>query len=141
MKSVVLRGLALSALMVALGSTGGAQQAPAAANDPRIGLKPGLKDAGVAARHMELVSTMPKPDGFFDPKDPLGPITPPETPPTPAPAGTAAAPTTPAATSSTGRDRGDGCGATAERARLRQLRSGLHRQSRRHGELQRVQHL
>jgi hypothetical protein len=97
MRSVVLRGLALSALMVALGSTGGAQQAPAAANDPRIGLKPGLKDAGVAARHMELVSTMPKPDGFFDPKDPLGPITPPETPPTPAPAGTAAAPTTPAA--------------------------------------------
>ena len=57
MRSVVLRGLALSALMVALGSTGGAQQAPAAANDPRIGLKPGLKDAGVAARHMELVST------------------------------------------------------------------------------------
>jgi hypothetical protein len=103
MTAVARRGLALSVMMLALGSAGGAQQAPASPNDPRIGLKPGLKDAGVAARHMELVSTMPKPDGFFDPKDPLGPVTPPETPPTPAPAGAAApaspdAPATPAAT-------------------------------------------
>ena len=103
MRSVVLRGLALSVLMLSMGITSGAQQAPAAANDPRVGLKPGFKDAGVAARNMELVSSMPKPEGFFDPKDPLGPVTPPEAPPTPAPAGVAAAPApaapaTPAAT-------------------------------------------
>ena len=33
-------------------------------------LKPGLRDAGVAARGMELVSTRPRPEGFFDPKNP-----------------------------------------------------------------------
>ena len=92
MRSVALRGLALSVLMLWMGITSGAQQAPAAANDPRVGLKPGFKDAGVAARNMELVSSMAKPEGFFDPKDPLGPATPPEAPPTPAPSGTAAAP-------------------------------------------------
>jgi hypothetical protein len=63
---------------------------PAASTDPRVGLKPGFKDAGVAARHMELVSSMPKPDGFFDPKNPAGLPSPPETP--------AAAAGTPAAT-------------------------------------------
>jgi hypothetical protein len=36
-------------------------------NDPRVGLKPGLRDAGQAARNMELLSSMPKPEGFFDP--------------------------------------------------------------------------
>ena len=40
--------------------------------DPRVGLKPGFKDAGVAARNMELVSSLPKPAGFFDPKQPAG---------------------------------------------------------------------
>jgi hypothetical protein len=33
-------------------------------DDPRIGLKPGLYDAGQAAFGMELVVTMPKPTGF-----------------------------------------------------------------------------
>jgi len=46
--------------------------------DPRVGLKPGLKDAGVAALSMELVATLPKPPGFFDPKAPSGETTPPE---------------------------------------------------------------
>jgi len=36
-------------------------------NDPRVNLKPGLRDAGVAARGMELVSTRPRPEGFYDP--------------------------------------------------------------------------
>jgi hypothetical protein len=40
--------------------------------DPRVGLKPGVRDAGVAARHMELVASLPKPDGFFDPAAPAG---------------------------------------------------------------------
>ncbi len=49
-----------------------AQQKPADPNDPRVGLKPGGRDAGVAARGMELVSTRPRPEGFFDPKNPTG---------------------------------------------------------------------
>jgi hypothetical protein len=57
-----------------------AQQKPAAADDPRIGLKAGHTDAGVAARNMELVSNLPKPPGFFDPKAPAGSVTPPERP-------------------------------------------------------------
>ena len=81
MRAVFVRGVAIAALMAAAGITGGAQQAPPSPNDPRVGLKPGLKDAGVAAWNMELVSSMPKPEGFFDPKDPLGPVTPPEQPP------------------------------------------------------------
>jgi hypothetical protein len=56
---------------------GGAQERPAAP-DPRVGLKPGLKNAGHAARNMELVTTLPKPEGFFDPKQPAGPPTGPE---------------------------------------------------------------
>ena len=58
---------------VAIGiATVGAQQKPADPNDPRVGLKPGLRDAGIAARGMELVSTRPRPDGFFDPRNPAG---------------------------------------------------------------------
>src|SRR5262245_57637117 len=60
------------------------------AQDPRIGLKPGFRDAGVAARNMTLIKSLPKPDGFFDPKNPAGIPTPPEpnpnTPPAAAPA-------------------------------------------------------
>jgi hypothetical protein len=57
-----------------------AQQKPARPDDPRIGLKPGHTDAGVAAWNMELVSNLPKPPGFFDPKAPAGSVTPPERP-------------------------------------------------------------
>ncbi len=42
----------------------------AATSDPRVGLKGGLRDAGVAARNMELLANLPKPDGFFDPDGP-----------------------------------------------------------------------
>ena len=38
--------------------------------DPRAGLKPGLDDAGEAIRHLELVASLPKADGFFDPLNP-----------------------------------------------------------------------
>jgi len=55
--------------------------------DPRVGLKPGLHDAGEAAWNMERVAGMPKPEGFFDPKAPAGNPAPPErdpnTPPGP----------------------------------------------------------
>ncbi len=76
----------------------GAQSKPAASSpsDPRVGLKAGIKDAAVAARNMELVRSLPKPEGFFDPKSPLGKPTPPEPPPGAANNNTPAA-TTPAA--------------------------------------------
>ncbi len=53
----------------------------AATSDPRVGLKGGLRDAGVAARNMELLANLPKPDGFFDPAAPAGAVSAPEPPP------------------------------------------------------------
>ena len=54
---------------------------PAASDtDPRVGLKAGLRNAGVAIRNLELVANVPKPAGFFDPKAPEGLPTGPETP-------------------------------------------------------------
>src|SRR5688500_13864349 len=41
-----------------------AQPAP----DPRPTLRAGMTDAGVAIRNMELVSTQPRPEGFFNPR-------------------------------------------------------------------------
>ena len=49
----------------------GAQQIPPAGaadkDDPRVGLKAGVDDAGVAARNMELVAHIARPEGFVDP--------------------------------------------------------------------------
>ncbi|MFA5909678.1 MAG: hypothetical protein WC815_12945 [Vicinamibacterales bacterium] len=102
MKSVATQVLALSAVVCSLVAAGNAQQKPMDPNDPRTGLKPGLRDAGVAARGMELVATRPRPDGFYDPKNPAGEAMPPERPagapaPAPPPAPPAAAPGAPAA--------------------------------------------
>lgn len=36
-------------------------------NDPRVGLAPGVENAGTAAKGMELLSNLPKPEGFRDP--------------------------------------------------------------------------
>jgi hypothetical protein len=58
----------------------GSGQASAQA-DPRVGLKGGFRDAGVAARNMELLANLPKPPGFFDPAAPAGAVSPPEPPP------------------------------------------------------------
>ena len=88
MKSVVIRLAALVVVVGALAADGGAQGSSASTTDPRVGLKPGFRDAGVAARNMELVSSMPKPEGFFDPKVPAGVGSAPE----PAPAGTTTPP-------------------------------------------------
>ena len=52
----------------------------ASASDPRVGLKAGFRDAGEAISNMERVSSLPKPEGFFDPKLPAGEATPPEKP-------------------------------------------------------------
>src|SRR5262249_7596128 len=50
----------------------------AQSKDPRVGLKPGLRDAGEAAKGLEKIASLFKPDGFFDPKVPAGTATPPE---------------------------------------------------------------
>jgi len=81
MKSAATWFLCFSTILLVLVSQGGAQQRPATAADPRVGLKPGFQDAGTAIRNMELVRSLPKPDGFFDPKAPAGSPTPPEPPP------------------------------------------------------------
>ena len=41
-------------------------------NDPRSSLTPGFRDAGEAASNMTLVSSLPKPAGFYDPANPAG---------------------------------------------------------------------
>ena len=40
--------------------------------DPRVGLAPGVDDAGQASWNMALVATRPKPEGFYDPLFPAG---------------------------------------------------------------------
>jgi hypothetical protein len=86
MKPFTTRFLCLSAVLLSAVVDGGAQER-AASNDPRVGLKAGLRDAGQAARHMELIASLPKPDGFFDPKSPGGIPTPPERPRDASPSG------------------------------------------------------
>ena len=77
---------------------------------------------------------MPKPEGFFDPKDPLGPVTPPEAPAHASSCrngGSTGGGGTGANGSSNSGGHGDTCrAAAAKRAGLRQLRSRLQRQSR-----------
>jgi hypothetical protein len=80
MKSVTTRAWATAALVSGVVIMGAAQQKTPDPRDPRIGLKAGIKDAGVAARNMELVSNLPRPEGFFDPKAPAGDPMPPERP-------------------------------------------------------------
>ena len=88
MKSVATKVFALSAVVLSLAVAGNAQQKPMDPKDPRIGLKPGLRDAGIAASGMELVATRPRAEGFYDPKNPAGEAMPAERPagaPAPAP--------------------------------------------------------
>ncbi|MCI5044083.1 MAG: DUF305 domain-containing protein [Aquisalinus sp.] len=40
--------------------------------DPRVDLAAGFRDAGEAISNLELVATLPKPQGFFDPENPVG---------------------------------------------------------------------
>ncbi len=57
--------LALTLGVAVLSATAAAQSA--STTDPRANLKAGWMDAGVAAKHMQLVSTAAKPDGMYDP--------------------------------------------------------------------------
>ena len=79
------RLFAATTLAVSLSAIGIAQDKPVQTaavnmNDPRVGLKAGLHDAGVAVRNLELVAHLPKPPGFFDEKAPAGNPIPPERP-------------------------------------------------------------
>ena len=80
MNSAARRCFCFAAVLLSVVAQGGAQERPATAakNDPRVGLKGGLRDAAQAARNMELVSSLPKPAGFFDPKQPAGEASRPE---------------------------------------------------------------
>jgi len=64
MKIFALLGALLSAVLVT------SVAAAEVAQDPRIGLSPGLNDAGVAANGLELLAHQNKPAGFFDPANP-----------------------------------------------------------------------
>ena len=44
------------------------QQPPVGTIDARVGLKAGFRDAGEAAKNMEHIASLPKPEGFFDPQ-------------------------------------------------------------------------
>jgi hypothetical protein len=81
MRRIASRFVGTCVMAVGLAVTiGYAQQQPAApaAKDPRVGLKAGFHDAGEAARNMERVGGLPKPPGFFDPRNPMGEPTAPE---------------------------------------------------------------
>jgi hypothetical protein len=73
-----LSSVAAALLLV---SPGIAQDWPRAAPDPRVGLKAGFRDAGIGAANIELVATVPRPEGFFDPRNPAGLPTPSESSP------------------------------------------------------------
>jgi hypothetical protein len=77
MRFAAVRGSCFAVVVLSLLVSGRAQER-ATTSDPRVGLKPGLKDAGEAARNMKRIATLFKPEGFFDPKQPGGTATPPE---------------------------------------------------------------
>ncbi|HUR33128.1 MAG TPA: hypothetical protein VM032_04985 [Vicinamibacterales bacterium] len=72
----LMTAVLLSCGMAVMGAQGRKPLSPR--TDPRVGLKGGVRDAGQAIRNLELVASMPKPDGFFDPAQPLGRPTPAE---------------------------------------------------------------
>src|SRR5688572_2724682 len=78
MRLTAARMLSLAAVVLYAGMPAGAQDPAPALPDPRVNLKAGFRDAGVAARNVELVASLPKPEGFFDPKAPAGHVSPPE---------------------------------------------------------------
>jgi hypothetical protein len=82
-------GLAAAALLSCGIAVMGAQERRGTTGkpDPRVGLKAGVRDAGQAIRNLELVSSLGKPAGFFNPETPLGNVIEPEKPETPAATG------------------------------------------------------
>ena len=81
MKSLARMLLSAGAVLSFCVMAGRAQHPAApASDDPRVGLKAGFLDAGEAAWNMELIATVPKPRGFFDPGAAGGPPMPAERP-------------------------------------------------------------
>jgi hypothetical protein len=88
MRSAALKLLCPAAVFIVVMIHGLAHELPAQSEakqavtaprtDPRVGLKAGFRNAGEAARNLELIASLPKPEGFFDPKSPSGEPTPPE---------------------------------------------------------------
>ena len=73
MRKIPATVLCLSLAIPLIGAQAAPQQSSASAQaDPRVGLAAGFRDAGVAARNMELVINLPKPEGFYDPEAPAG---------------------------------------------------------------------
>ena len=65
--------LSCASIIVLVSLTAGlAQERSTSSTDPRVGLKAGFHNAGEAARNMEVIASLPKPEGFFDPKTPAG---------------------------------------------------------------------
>ena len=83
MMSSTIRGACVAVVMGTFVLAGQAQdrQPAAGSKDPRVGLKPGLRNAGEAIKNLELLATLQKPSGFFDPQKPNGTPTAPERPP------------------------------------------------------------
>ena len=73
MKCTATRFFCLSGLLLCVVIEGAAQQVPPVGTiDQRVGLKAGLHDAGEAAKNLEHIASLPKPEGFFDPNAPAG---------------------------------------------------------------------
>ncbi len=86
MRSVTTRFLSFAVILLSIIVVvpGRGQEKTATPNgpaDPRVGLKAGMRDAGQAARNLQLIASLPKPEGFFDAKAPAGPPAEPEEPP------------------------------------------------------------
>jgi hypothetical protein len=77
MRAAAVRCAGVSAAIVMLALRGTAQE-HASTNDPRVGLKAGFHDAGEAARNLERIATLPKPEGFVDTRSPADAPIPPE---------------------------------------------------------------
>jgi hypothetical protein len=88
-RRVLRQGLLTLSIVIPFGPAPALAQSPAPSQaaapaskapstDPRVGLKPGLRDAGEAASNLKRIASLPKPKGFFDPKAPAGDPTPPE---------------------------------------------------------------
>jgi hypothetical protein len=73
-------GLVVASLAVGYAQQPTGNEPKPSTTDPRANLKPGFRDAQVAAWNLDLVATLAKPEGFFDPAAPAGPISAPERP-------------------------------------------------------------
>jgi hypothetical protein len=73
-------GLVVASIAIAAAQQPAGNEPRPSTTDPRANLKPGFRDAQVAAWNLDLVTTLPKPAGFFDPAAPAGPISEPEQP-------------------------------------------------------------